>query len=198
MTSLWMTIPLSDSVEPFWEGAQLNLIDCDVDKNGYFIPKHIVLEPDYLIDASAIAECFQDYAVSPLHYFRNKLEEKENRSYILLGNLANFFLDELVYAEDPDDVSFDDVFCGLSNNRLLNIPAVGICFPTMISGSLCKRPKVSLNTSGVSYGMIFQNEESMYIIAPWNLRSLVRNSGSRGGSICCICIPTTTMRRLWN
>jgi len=99
-----------DSVEAFWEGAQLNLIDCDVDKNGYFIPKHIVLEPDYLIDASAIAECFQEYAVSPLHYFRNKLEEKENRSYLLLGNLANFFLDELVYAEDPDDVSFDDVF----------------------------------------------------------------------------------------
>jgi len=99
-----------DSVEAFWEGAQLNLIDFDVDKNGYFIPKHIVLEPDYLIDASAIAECFQEYAVSPLHYFRNKLEEKENRSYLLLGNLANFFLDELVYAEDPDDVSFDDVF----------------------------------------------------------------------------------------
>jgi DNA replication ATP-dependent helicase Dna2 len=99
-----------DSVEPFWEGAQLNLIDCDVDKNGYFIPKHIVLEPDYLIDASAIAECFQEYAVSPLHYFRNKLEKKENRSYLLLGNLANFFLDELVYAENPDDVSFDDVF----------------------------------------------------------------------------------------
>lgn len=80
-----------DSVEAFWEGAQLNLIDCDVDKNGYFIPKHIVLEPDYLIDASAIAECFQEYAVSPLHYFRNKLEEKENRSYLLLGNLANVF-----------------------------------------------------------------------------------------------------------
>ena len=99
-----------DSVAMFWEGAQLNLIDCEVDKNGYFFPKQIVLEPDYLIDASAIAECFQDYAVSPLHYFSNKLEEKENRSYLLLGNLANFFLDELVYAENPDNVSFDDVF----------------------------------------------------------------------------------------
>lgn len=95
---------------PFREGAQLNLIDCEIDKEGYFIPRLIVLEPDYLIDASAIAECFQDYAITPLHYFRNKFEARENRSYLLLGNLANFFLDELVFAEKPDEVSFGDVF----------------------------------------------------------------------------------------
>jgi len=95
---------------PFREGAQLNLIDCEIDKEGYFIPRLIVLEPDYLIDASAIAECFQDYAITPLHYFRNKFETRENRSYLLLGNLANFFLDELVFAEKPDEVSFGDVF----------------------------------------------------------------------------------------
>ena len=99
-----------ESVERFWEGAQLNIIDFSTDKKGRLIPKYIVLEPDYLIDASAIAECFQDYAVSPLHYFRNKFEEKENRSYLLLGNLANFFLDELVFAENPHEVSFDKVF----------------------------------------------------------------------------------------
>lgn len=97
-------------IEIFREGVQLNLIDCDVDKNGQYIPKLIVLEPDYLIDASAIAECFQDYEVTPLHYFRNRLEEKENRSYLLLGNLANFFLDELVYAGNTESVSFNDVF----------------------------------------------------------------------------------------
>jgi DNA replication ATP-dependent helicase Dna2 len=97
-------------VGQFWEGAQLNLIGLAADKKGYFIPKNIVLEPDYLIDASAIAECFQDYLTSPLHYFRNKFEDKENRSYLLLGNLANFFLDELVFAQDIDNVKFDDVF----------------------------------------------------------------------------------------
>ncbi|MDR1516552.1 MAG: AAA family ATPase [Dysgonamonadaceae bacterium] len=98
------------SAQRFWVGAQLNLIDCMADKNGFLVPRFLVLEPDYLIDASAIAECFQDYAVSPLHYFRNKFEEKENRSYILLGNLANFFLDELIFAENPDEVSFEDAF----------------------------------------------------------------------------------------
>jgi DNA replication ATP-dependent helicase Dna2 len=106
-----LTVKYSDKTcERFWENAQLNLINCTIDKKGYFIPKYIILEPDYLIDASAIAECFQDYSVSPLHYFRNKFEGKENRSYLLLGNLANFFLDELVFAPTIDDVKFDDVF----------------------------------------------------------------------------------------
>jgi len=187
-----------DSVEPFWEGAQLNLIDCEVDKNGYFIPNHIVLEPDYLIDASAIAECFQDYAVSPLHYFRNKLEEKENRSYILLGNLANFFLDELVYAEDPDDVSFDDVFL----RSFKQSPFEYTSCEDLLSDQDFREFMLKAESQFEHIRRVirddFLNEGSMYLIAPWNLRSSVRNSGSRGGSICCICIPTTTMRRLWN
>ncbi len=92
------------------EGSQLNLIDCDTDDDGVFIPRLVVLEPDYLVDASALAACFQEYAVTPLHYFFNKFSEKENRSYLLLGNLANYFLDELVFATDPDKLSFDEVF----------------------------------------------------------------------------------------
>ena len=98
------------SIERFWVGAQLNLVDCTTDNEGHLIPRHFVLEPDYLIDASALAECFQDYCKSPLHYFRNKFEEKENRSYLLLGNLANFFLDKLIFAEHPEEVSFKDVY----------------------------------------------------------------------------------------
>ena len=99
-----------DPFEDLWEGAQLNLIHYTVDDAGIYAPEYIILEPDYLIDASAIAECFQDYAVTPLHYFRNKFEEKENSGHLLLGNLANFFLDELVFASDPDQVSFQEAF----------------------------------------------------------------------------------------
>lgn len=101
---------LNSSVERFWEGAQLNLIDFSIDNSGYLVPKLIVLEPDYLVDASAIAECFHDYCTSPMHYFRNKFETLENRSYLLLGNLANFFLDELIFARNPGEVDFDETF----------------------------------------------------------------------------------------
>lgn len=99
-----------ETITRIWIGAQLNLIDVKIDKENCYIPKMIVLEPDYLIDASSIAECFQSYASSYLHYFRRKFEPSVNTHYILLGNLANFFLDELIYAEDVESITFDDVF----------------------------------------------------------------------------------------
>ena len=100
----------NSSAELFWEGAKLNLINSYKDENGFLVPTYVILEPDYLIDASAIAECFQDFLISPMHFFRNRFEVMENRSYLLLGNLANFFLDELVFADELDNVSFDKVF----------------------------------------------------------------------------------------
>ncbi len=101
---------LSSSIEKFWVGAQINIADIKEDENGNLIPKTIVLEPDYLIDASAVAECFHDFCTTPMHFFRNKFEAIENRSYILMGNLANFFLDELTFADDHEAVSFNDTF----------------------------------------------------------------------------------------
>ena len=100
----------NETIERLWVGAQLNLIDAKVDEAGFHIPKMFVLEPDYLIDASAMAECFQSYGSSYLHYFRRKFEPNANSHYILLGNLANFFLDELIYTEDAESLAFEDVF----------------------------------------------------------------------------------------
>ena len=100
----------NETVERLWIGAQLNLIDVKVYDKGYYIPRTIVLEPDYLIDASAMAECFQSYGSSYLHYFRRKIEPSANTHYILLGNLANFFLDELIYAEDATKLTFEESF----------------------------------------------------------------------------------------
>lgn len=100
----------NQTFERLWIGAQLNLLECKIDKNENYIPKFVVLEPDYLIDASALAECFQNYGRSHLHYFRRKFEQTANSQHILLGNLANFFLDELIFSDTPEQLEFNDAF----------------------------------------------------------------------------------------
>jgi hypothetical protein len=65
-----------------------------------------VVEPDYLIDTSLLAECFRPYGHHPLNMVLSRLQSRENTAPILLGNTANFFIDEFVYAEDNLPVDY--------------------------------------------------------------------------------------------
>ena len=93
-----------DTVEELWRYAQLNLLDVTVDDNGVNTPSFIVLEPDYLLDISSLAECYKDYGSHPANYFLSRLVPIENARPLLLGNIANLFLDEWIYAgeKEPD------------------------------------------------------------------------------------------------
>ena len=93
-----------DTVDELWRYAQLNLLDVTVDDNGVYTPSFIVLEPDYLLDISSLAECYQDYGSHPANYFLSRLVPIENARPLLLGNIANLFLDEWIYAgeKEPD------------------------------------------------------------------------------------------------
>lgn len=93
-----------DTVEELWRYAQLNLLDVTVDYNGVYTPSFIVLEPDYLLDISSLAECYKDYGSHPANYFLSRLVPIENARPLLLGNIANLFLDEWIYAgeKEPD------------------------------------------------------------------------------------------------
>lgn len=96
------------SFDYFWVGAVLYLVDIDVDTDGVFCPKIIVLEPDYLLDVSAVAECLQDYGHSELFFLKSKFESVANSKHILLGNYANLVVDELFSAQETID--FSDTF----------------------------------------------------------------------------------------
>ena len=93
-----------DTVDELWRYAQLNLLDVIVDDNGVYTPSFIVLEPDYLLDISSLAECYKDYGSHPANYFLSRLVPIENARPLLLGNIANLFLDEWIYAgeKEPD------------------------------------------------------------------------------------------------
>lgn len=86
------------TVSSLWPCVPLNLLDVSVDAAGIYTPGLIVLEPDYLIDISSLAECYKDYGSSPYNYFFNRLTPSCNTRYVLLGNIANLFLDEWVHA----------------------------------------------------------------------------------------------------
>lgn len=89
----------NDTVELLWRHAQINLLDVSEDEEGVLTPGFIVLEPDYLIDISSLAECFKDYGHHPANYHLNKLQPIENARPLLLGNIANLFLDEWIHAQ---------------------------------------------------------------------------------------------------
>ena len=93
-----------DTVDELWRYAQLNLLDVTVDDNGVYTPSFIVLEPDYLLDISSLAECYKNYGSHPANYFLSRLVPIENARPLLLGNIANLFLDEWIYAgeKEPD------------------------------------------------------------------------------------------------
>jgi len=75
----------------------LSLIDIERDVRGVLSPRMIVIEPDYLVDVTAVAECFIDTgAESQLHLIKKFMPRVMNGP-ILLGAISNFFLDELIH-----------------------------------------------------------------------------------------------------
>ncbi|WP_211220196.1 ATP-dependent helicase [Rudanella lutea] len=85
------------SVSHFWVGAQLNLLQVNLNSEGYYTPQYIILEPDYLVDVTSVAECFTNYATTPLLYLLNRFFPKTQSKPILLGNLANLMIDRMMH-----------------------------------------------------------------------------------------------------
>ena len=85
-----------------WRHAQVNLLDVTVDEVGILTPSFIILEPDYLIDISSLAECFKDYGHHPANYILARLQSPDNTRPLLLGNIANLFLDEWIHAKSEE------------------------------------------------------------------------------------------------
>lgn len=93
----------TETCKLLWRHAQINLLDVAIDKEGILTPSFIVLEPDYLIDISSLAECFRDYGHHPANYLLARLQPIENARPLLLGNIANLFLDEWIHADGEVD-----------------------------------------------------------------------------------------------
>lgn len=93
----------AETCQLLWRNAQVNLLDVRIDEDGVLTPSFIILEPDYLIDISSLAECFRDYGHHPANYMLARLQVPDNTRPLLLGNIANLFLDEWIHADGTPD-----------------------------------------------------------------------------------------------
>ena len=89
------------------EGMQLNLLDCTVTRKKV-VPRLVVVEPDYLIDISTIANCFESYGHHPLLFTVNRLSPRLSNKYFLLGNFAGSALDDII--NHPAEYDIKDTF----------------------------------------------------------------------------------------
>lgn len=89
------------------EGMQLNLLDCTV-THRKVVPRLIVVEPDYLLDISAIANCFESYGHHPLLFTVNRLGTRPANKYTVLGNFAGAALDDII--NHPGHYDIKDTF----------------------------------------------------------------------------------------
>lgn len=83
------------------ENCQLNLVRVRM-RGEVCHPELIIFEPDYLINVTTIAACFETYAESPLVGLLSKIRPAANSIPIHLGNLAGKYLDDVVHhSEQP-------------------------------------------------------------------------------------------------
>ncbi len=78
----------------------INLIDVEHLEDGVLLPRAFVVEPDYLIDVTSIANTFKYYGTEPLEVLLNKFRPLDMSIHLLLGNVDNFILDEVVNNEE--------------------------------------------------------------------------------------------------
>ena len=79
------------------EGMQLNGLLCRFDVAQHIVvAEMIVVEPDLMIDVTALCGCMKPYGDTALNYLVNRIRPDEQTHYILLGNVAGQFLDDCV------------------------------------------------------------------------------------------------------
>lgn len=87
-------------------GTQLNLVR-PRQVGQVLMAELIIFEPDYLVDISAIARCFETYAESPYVHLLQRLQPSVSSEAILLGNFSGQLLDEALH-QLPDDHRYAD------------------------------------------------------------------------------------------
>lgn len=74
----------------------IELLEVEKNQAGILRPTAFVLEPDFLLDVTSIANCFDHNGTKTVAYIYKKFLPMAWSKPLLLGNIANYFLDKLV------------------------------------------------------------------------------------------------------
>ncbi|MCX7833394.1 MAG: AAA domain-containing protein [Ignavibacteria bacterium] len=69
----------------------------------------IVIEPDYLVEARNLSECFQNKSDSHYFYFINKFTYEPSSKEMIIGSIVNNMLDKYILC---GNINFEDAFNG--------------------------------------------------------------------------------------
>lgn len=94
-----------------YKGANVCLLDAraDTKKADSLIIYMVIVEPDYLLDVSALTACIKPYGNSPLNYLLNRFSPNTSNRAILMGNLANQFMDDCINQVQSDESYYDSL-----------------------------------------------------------------------------------------
>jgi len=109
-----------------WQKATLNILEIkkvSKDEPIYSTSKNsmIILEPDYLIDATDLAECFLNRGVNVYLFFLKRYLRSKPTLPMLAGNIINTCFDELM--DDPD-ADFESIYYKALKIKPLQVFAV--------------------------------------------------------------------------
>lgn len=105
----------------FYEGAQFNLIHPEQRKDIIY-PELWIFEPDYLVNISSVATCFENNTDSAIICLLKRIDKKESTQHTLLGNLASQLLDESIN-QLPNSHTYADSAKEFFSNYALSILA---------------------------------------------------------------------------
>jgi DNA replication ATP-dependent helicase Dna2 len=103
----------SSSIELMEPRQQVQMLDTHRDKDGSVVPGMIILEPDYLLDVTSVAKCFQNIQGRKVRafelFFIGRSEIRKLSKAIHKGNVANLFFDELLNEQPGSSKEFKEV-----------------------------------------------------------------------------------------
>ncbi|HKK87883.1 MAG TPA: AAA domain-containing protein [Saprospiraceae bacterium] len=91
--------------------CEASILQLEQDNEGQYSAAFVVLQPNFLIDVSAIAQCVDNHDHDATRQVLKKLLPMPTNKAILLGNVVNLLFDELIYQPElPLDPFIKSIF----------------------------------------------------------------------------------------